>query len=316
MLKKIVFDPSEMKQSKKSITLILSTGGIKGVWQASVIDVLIREGIFEEFDVDIIGGSAGAINTLLMRRLMNSRSGITLSEIWKDAVLPTYQEAYKRSKKPFNVIKSLISGSSGLLDTDELFASIDQKLITLRLPSLQKPMIMGSRKREINFMVASYDMRNSRVIVVGDKDPRFEIVALASAAIPVAMKPVTLSDSLLTDIGVVDPLLYYTVFKSGVVKAPSRSNTFAVVAQKTELNGSRFDDKVNLLSIGTHASESLLDSLIYHQFLALEQRVNYISSFNDQFGHDLLADDQAIDALIVEGSADGLELVQRIKSIG
>lgn len=305
---RVNFDHSQFVPDKDAITLVLSTGGVKGVWQAAVLDVLISAGIFQKIPMNVIGGSAGAVNTMLVNRMLSSGNYIRLSKIWKDVILPAYRDGYKKSKRPFNVIKNLVTGGDGLIDPMKLFNKVEQAITEL---GYTKP---TSDHKHVKCYVCAYDMRHSRVILVPNTDTRFEIVSMASAAIPIIMKPIEMNDSVLTDIGVIDPLLYYTVFQTGLMAKIDRDSTFAVVAQKKELNSAMNAATLNMISIASGVVESLLDSLIYHQYQLLSNEVRSSTTFEDYFSHDLMADNSAIEFMISKGTEDGTRLLQDIQS--
>lgn len=182
---------------KKTIGLVLSGGGYRGVAHVGVLQALHEYNIYPEF---VSGTSAGAIVGALYAC---GCSTADMLKFWDE------EEMFQFSKFAF--------GKPGLVDTDKMIHSLDKYIRATTFEELQKKLF-----------VTATDIINAKQVIF-DSGPLIKSV-IASASFPIIFTPTEVEGELYLDGGImnnfpVEPLKTYCDVIIGVNVSPLREVT-------------------------------------------------------------------------------------------
>jgi predicted acylesterase/phospholipase RssA len=183
-----------------------------GAWQAAWLQEAYKDGsLLYSCHPDVIGGSAGAVNTWLIYEALTSASlhpdpdsalkrimeTDYLSDAWVKVIQPFY-------KKKTSLVSQLFSRLINRRPSTTQLSAALQTYVEDRLGKgvprveLQNPTLS----------VAVYNATKHSIDIVESNAPHFADAVAASASIPILFKPITSLQNVLVDVGIVDPSLH------------------------------------------------------------------------------------------------------------
>lgn len=164
-----------MKKISRNVSLVLSSGGARGLTHIGAIDALLKRG----YNITAVAGSS---------------MGSIVGGMYASGNLERFRE-FMCSLSRFDIIRlsDLVVGKSGIIKGEKVFGTLRDFVGEVNIEDLPLPLA-----------VVAADLVNHSEVVITEGDLLTAI--RASSAIPSILTPVNLNDTLLVDGGVVNPL--------------------------------------------------------------------------------------------------------------